>query len=164
LRRTADGNDVFGKAPISKAGEYFRNNAFWWRPLADYACKIAPRITATCKHWQSNDGDGLGAAAARELADALQAEIDSGRCERYARIYASAQALMPDEPCWLCEGTGTRRPAPLGGAGDCATGVKCNACDGEGHIRPNATMYPFGLENVREFVVFLRACGGFEIW
>jgi hypothetical protein len=157
------GVDIYGNAPTGKAGEYFCNNWWWWRPLADYACKIAPHITAACKCWHSNDGDGLDAAGARELADALQAEIDSGRCVRYAQVYASEQALMPDESCWLCEGTGTRRSLPERGAGDCATGVKCNACGGEGHIRPYATEYPFKVENVREFVAFPRECGGFVI-
>jgi hypothetical protein len=34
----------------------------------------------SCRYWHFNDGDGLDAAASRALADALQVEIDSGRC------------------------------------------------------------------------------------
>jgi integrase/recombinase XerD len=35
-----------------------------WRPLADYTCTVAPDITAKCKAWQRNDGDGPEAADA----------------------------------------------------------------------------------------------------
>jgi hypothetical protein len=28
------GMDVYGKEPKSDKGEYFRNNVWWWRPLA----------------------------------------------------------------------------------------------------------------------------------
>ena len=53
------GMDVYGKQPTADEGKYFRNNAWWWRPLADYCVEVAPAITAACTHWQSNDADGL---------------------------------------------------------------------------------------------------------
>jgi DnaJ-class molecular chaperone len=120
-------------------------------------------IAGKCQHWHSNDGDGLDFAAALELATILQAEIDSGRCERRARIYTSAQEAEPDVVCDLCDGTGTRKPVPEWGAGDLASGIRCNACAGEGHVRPWPTHYPFDVENVRQFIAFLRGCGGFAI-
>jgi hypothetical protein len=30
------GFDVYGKSARSEKGEYFRNNVWWWRPLAEY--------------------------------------------------------------------------------------------------------------------------------
>ena len=78
------GMDVFGKNPKSKEGEYFRNNVWWWRPLAIYCYEVAPDIAARCKYWGSNDGDGLGKEDSIRLAELLQAEIDSGRCRQYA--------------------------------------------------------------------------------
>jgi hypothetical protein len=124
------GMDVYGRSPQSETGKYFRNNVWWWRPLADYCVQVAPAICARCQYWQSNDGDGLDAEHARVLADALQDEIDSGRCEAFAKIYEAEQAAVPNEPCGLCDATGVRRPAPERGAGDAVTGIKCNACDG----------------------------------
>ena len=53
------GMDVIGKNPKNETGEYFRNNVWGWGPLATYVCQVAPEITAKCKYWQSNDGDGL---------------------------------------------------------------------------------------------------------
>lgn len=78
------GMDVYGHAPTQKEGEYFRNNIWWWHPLADYIELVAPDEAAACEHWHSNDGDGLDEDEALALADRLQAEIDSGRCLRYA--------------------------------------------------------------------------------
>lgn len=59
---------------------------------------------------------------------------------------------------------------PETGAGD----FPCNGCGGDYHAktpgtgshRPRGTLlsYPFDVENVAEFVVFLRDCGGFEIY
>jgi hypothetical protein len=102
------GMDVFGKEPTSKAGEYFRNNVWWWRPLADYAREIATVITGRCEHWQTNDGDGLNAADAVALADALQAEIDSGRTEAYPAIREAELAVLPNGECGWPDATGIR--------------------------------------------------------
>jgi len=164
LKRTIMGMDVHGKNPTSEVGSYFRNNMWHWRALATYVCGIDRRLTDKCEHWQSNDGAGLNAKDSAALATRLQAEIDSGRTANYVRVWASQQEMMPDEPCWLCEGTGTRKPAPERGDGDLATGTICNGCDGKGYIRPYATMCPISVENVQRFTNFLRDCGGFEIW
>jgi hypothetical protein len=159
------GMDVFGKQPRSERGAKFRNNVWWWHPLAKYACKVAPEITSACEYWQSNDGDGLDDGGAIALADALQAEIDSGRADAYAQRYTSEQEMRPNEPCNICEATGIRLPTPVAGAGDLAHGgIKCNGCNGSGYVRPSDSEYPFSVENVVEFVAFLRDCGGFEIW
>jgi hypothetical protein len=157
------GMDVYGTKPSTTEGEYFRNSIWSWRPLATYICEVAPQIAVACTYWQSNDGDGLNEAGSIALADALQAEIDSGRTAAYALRYRSEQEKAPNEKCFLCEGTGTRKPVPERGAGDQITGIRCNNCQGEGYVRPMATNYPFRTENVREFVAFLRGCGGFRI-
>jgi hypothetical protein len=157
------GMDVYGQSPRSETGEYFRKNVRAWHPLADYIQVVAPEIASNCKYWHTNDGDGLNAEHATALADRLDAEIRSGRCERYARMYESKREMAPDVPCWLCEGTGTRKPVPLAGAGDLFTGEQCNACGGKGTVRPWSTCESFDVEHVREFITFLRACGGFEI-
>src|SRR5262245_18574844 len=82
------GFDVCGRNPSNEAGEYFRNNNWWWRPLAVYACDVAPGVAGRCKHWHTNDGDGLNNEDSITLADALQAEVDSGRCLSYRARYS----------------------------------------------------------------------------
>lgn len=158
------GMDVYGRRPTTETGKYFRNNIWHWRPLADYVIQTAPALAAKCPHWHTNDGAGLNAADSVALADLLQAEIDSGRCETFAKIREAEIAAIPNEVCSLCEGTGVRKPIPERGAGDLKRGgITCNSCGGSGSVRPSATYYPFDVDNVREFVAFLRDCGGFEI-
>lgn len=170
------GMDVYGQFPTTKAGEYFRNNCWWWRPLAEYVCSVAPAVTATCKSWHYNDGDGLGPSDSVLLADALQAEIDTRRCAKYAARYQREIAAIPSERCDLCGGSGVRSDTvgvsnrfhlqkidKVGHPRFGQTGW-CNACDGTGETEPSAKYYPFSVENVQEFVTFLRGCGGFEIW
>ena len=145
------GMDVYGKS-----GNYFRNNVWWWRPLADYIKEVAPEeITSNCQYWQSNDGDGLDAENSKKLADFLQAEIDSGRTKAYEAEYEKSQDALPDEKCDLCNGTGQRNDNIIQGT--------CNKCKGKGKVRPWPTYYPFSAENVQEFVNFLKESEGFEI-
>jgi hypothetical protein len=170
------GMDVYGNKPTSETGEYFRANVWYWRPLANYCCTIAPEITGRCKYWQSNDGAGLDAADAFALAEILQREINNGRAATYERIYRAEQEALPNKPCWLCKGTGSRAPIPHDQQLDDLLGpppapqiepdgrMKCNGCDGEGFVRPESTYYPFSAEVVAEFVAFVRECGGFRIW
>lgn len=158
------GMDVYGKSAKSEKGEYFRNNVWWWRPLADYCRLVAPEITSGCKCWQSNDGDGLDGEASLKLADALQAEVDSGRTMIYEKSYMGKLETTPNVPCRICAGTGIRKPVPECGAGDPkAGGITCNGCSGHGYVRPDEASYPFSVENVEGFIAFLRDCGGFEI-
>jgi hypothetical protein len=168
------GMDVTGKKPTSKTGEYFRNNCWWWHPLWHYCQEIAPWVREIVIYAQFNDGDGLKTAKdSRKLADALQAELDSGRTAVYAKKYNADMEAIPDEKCDLCEGCGIRRDSVgvvngftnrivENGPRRGETGW-CNGCDGVGHKRPSETSYPFGEDNVREWVAFLRDCGGFEI-
>jgi hypothetical protein len=159
-RRTIMGMDVIGNEEA-----YFRNNVWRWRPLADYICRTAPDVALKCKHWQTNDGDGLNEADSLRLAEVLSAEIESGRTKAYAIRYRSEQEATPNEPCEICEGTGTRLPWPQVGPGNPKLdGVKCKGCNGTGYRRPWSCSYRFEVENVQEFVRFLRSCGGFKIY
>jgi hypothetical protein len=153
------GMDVFGKEPRTEKGAYFRNNVWAWHPLWSYCEEIAPDIAGRVECGHSNDGDGLDAADAEELAQRLQAEVDSGATARYATERQAALEALPDEECSICSGTGKRRKPPQTGPGR----TPCNGCDGTGKVRPFATHYPFDVENVQEFVEFLRDCGGFAI-
>lgn len=69
------GMDVYGIAPASEAGKYFRNTVWSWRPLATFLCERYPEETAGCSYWQSNDADGLDADTSRKLAERLRADL-----------------------------------------------------------------------------------------
>jgi hypothetical protein len=126
--------DVFGLNPTGEKGKFFGNTVSWWHPLASYCLEVAPEISNRCKAWHTNDGDGLNKKDALALADALAAEMKSGRTDNYAEVYDAARRIAPDEKCSLCEGTGVRKPIPQRGAGELIEGgLKCNGCDGTGN-------------------------------
>ena len=159
------GMDIYGTKPSGKRGEYFGNNAESWGPLAAYCQQVAPEITSACRYWYSNDYDGLDAAGALALAEMLQEEINAKRTDTYALRYASAQSMMPNEPCNMCSGTGVRVPLPHRGADNLKkAGIRCDSCEGAGYVRPLACHCSFSTENVADFAAFLRESGGFEIW
>lgn len=146
------GMDVYGKNPTTETGSYFRNSVWGWKPLASYVTTAYPEITAGCTYWYSNDGDGLDAAGATALADALDRDLANGRIAEYAaqrEVYLSA---LPDEECWLCHGSGIRTDER-----------GCNGCSGTGRAEPFERSYGFSADNMSGFAAFLRDCGGFEI-
>jgi len=157
------GMDCIGKNQDSEVGKYFRNSVWWWHPLADYCMSVAPGITRHCKHWHSNDGDGLDEMWSLALARVLRTEIAEGRTAKYQDEYTAELNALPDERCKYCDGTGTRGDA-IGVSMGMVEKKWCNGCDGKGSHRPFATSYPFSVENVQEFADFLEKCGGFEIW
>ena len=170
------GMDVYGSKPKSEKGEYFRNNVWWWRPLAIYCVESHPDLTAACENWHSNDGDGLDADGAVALGNALMEDIALGRTEDWMVRYYGELADLPRELCELCGATGIRRDK-VGqemGMPDKALSTEvaslvgrefgwCNACDGVGSREPWMANYPFSVENVREFAEFLLDSGGFSI-
>lgn len=166
------GVDVFGNDPIHKDGGHFCNNWWWWRPLAVYCCEVAPQLTKDHCRWFENSGYGLDPEDSNLLADALQSEIDSGRCAKHAETYKQLREASPTQPCKRCAGTGVQGDALTAHTSSPHTSElhvsqteahKCDVCDGSGRVLPLEAAYDFSVENVAEFVKFLRACGGFEI-
>lgn len=78
------GMDVSSKAPTSEAGEYFRNNIWCWRPLAEFLTDTYPELTYRCEYRHTNDGDGLDAEGSTALAHALTRDLDNGTVDAYA--------------------------------------------------------------------------------
>ena len=160
------GMDIDGKKPVSETGKHFCNDTWWWHPLADYVRQIAPEIASRCKIRRSSarkDEPNANAKDSKALATILQAEIDSGRTAQSAINHQEWQEAMPDEHCCKCEGTGIFKNVLGFGAGDPNNGgIKCNCCEGTGKHRPWATNYQFSVENVQNFVNFLRYSGGFQ--
>lgn len=169
------GMDVYGRKPTAKVGEYFRNNVWWWRPLAHLCNELAPDICAKCTYWQSNDGDGLDEEGALALAAVLECALADGTIDKFVKENDEYLASLPDEPCKLCDGTGVRTDELAKSAGMVDEVINepghprhgqkgtCNACGGRGHVPPWQTHYCIDAENVREFAAFLGACGGFNI-
>lgn len=149
------GFDLYGVRARSETGEYFRNNVWWWRPLANYVVDHVEIPAEDQEHWFYNNGHEIEEDLAMRIADALDALIESGDTERYEREYKERLEALPLETCEFCKGTGQRDDAFVQGA--------CNACGGDGKSKNFATNYPFEVENVKEFAKFCRESGGFTI-
>lgn len=169
------GMDVYGKNATNEMGDYFRNNVWWWRPLWDYCCQEAPELCEGV-HGHDNGGDGLNEEGSEELANILNYQIENGNTKKHCTDFYEGLEALPYEPCSTCNATGTRtdKVGIKAGFHDKRLSVEmailtareygwCNACDGLGKTKPFITHYHFSVENVQEFVLFLRSCGGFEI-
>lgn len=122
--------ELMGMKPTTKPGEEFGRTLRGWGELARYCVIVAPDICAPIKYWLDDSiHEGLDAAGAVALADALQAEIDAGRSAIYAAFEHPQRKPDPDDIF-------AEEPRDL---------------------------HPF-VENVIDFVAFLRKSGGFEIW
>lgn len=94
------GMDVTGKAPTSERGEYFRNNVWWWHPLWDYCCEVAPEIidSQLARAGHFNDGSGLDADGASRLAAILRVKIAHGEVAEYAVRYRNGNPHAENYP------------------------------------------------------------------
>lgn len=164
------GMDVYGAS-----GNYFRRSVWGWRPLADFCRWLAPEITAHCRHWHSNDGDGLNAANAKRLANAIVDAVADGRAATYIEKRDAKLAALPRETCSLCGGSGVRGDEVGRKQGMITRVIRadghvrngqtgwCNGCDGTGSTPSYHTLYRLRLDDVAEFASFLAECGGFNI-
>jgi hypothetical protein len=172
------GMDVYGVKPKSKAGEYFRNNVWWWHPLWDYCSAKHIDIIGEhlAEHGHYNSGYGLSEERARELGEALLADIEAGITAQWKVDWDSQIAQIPRETCFICHGSGIRDDELGKENGQDTKELDpelaillgrthgwCNGCNGEGLRDSWASNYPFEVENVKEFAEFLLECGGFEI-
>ena len=149
------GMDVYGVAPTSEVGEYFRNNVWSWRPLWDFvreSCDLDEDVELS-GHF--NDGMQIDEFTARRIAKTLFSLLNDGTVATYERAHDVLLKALPDEECKHCNGTGVRDDEYVQG--------KCNGCNGTGKVRPFETWYSFSEENVQKFAEFADHSGGFEI-
>ena len=167
--------DLYGKNAKNQAGEYFRNNVWWWHPLWEYCVSIHSYIAGKVDDGRSNDGDGLDQDEAKKLGLRLMSDLENGATAKYEWEYRERLSLLPMPDCNWCDSTGIRTD-PVGVENgmptkeldeDVAIMVGrthgwCNSCRGYGKRSPWQVNYPFSTENVQEFADFLLNCGGFE--
>ena len=150
------GFDLYGLAAKSKKGEYFRNNIWWWYPLAEYVLAKVDIPDAEAQDWHYNNGTHVSQETALYIADTLDCLITGGHTAWFEKEYKRRLAALPDEVCDICQGAGVRDDEYVKGT--------CNGCDGKGRVKNWMRNYPFTVENVKEFARFCRESGGFEIW
>ncbi len=171
------GMDVYGVDPDSKQGEYFRRNVWGWRPLWMMVEELAPALAGKVKGAQFNDGDGLDAKDAKELGKLLEEKINEGTATKLVDAYNLHKSNLPQENCFICEGTGVRTDAvgiqdgqhEKALAKEVAVVVGrefgwCNGCAGYGKKEHMDVSYGTSVECLKEFATFAYHSGGFEIF
>ena len=149
------GMDVYGVAPKSEVGEYFRNNVWSWRPLWDCVGESCDLTLEMKRSGHFNDGLQIDELTARRIAKTLFSLLQDGTVATYQSERDALLEALPDEVCRHCNGTGVRDDSYVQG--------ECNGCNGTGKVRPFETWYSFSAENVADFARFCCVSGGFEI-
>lgn len=132
------GMDVFGIAPKSEAGKYFRANIWSWRPiheLIEKANVLPPHIV---EGMAFNDGIGPNEEQSLLLAAQLETMLDG----------------MDDEHTFMLA---SEIDGPV------AAMLSQFKEQGIEIISPRGPVYQADVSHVREFITFCRESGGFEV-
>ena len=156
--------DVSGINPIVESGEYFRANCWSWRPL-HFLCMHADKqlkLGLDFEGWDYNDGAGLKCdTECSKLADALEAVLQV--CDELKEdddvlavclgtwVDAQTNVFLKTDDCTILN-----EEYPKGRV---LYGSVVNT-DGK-LVMPS---HSITLGHIKEFILFLRTSGGFEIW
>lgn len=131
------GMDVYGINPTTEAGKYFRASVWSWRPIHAIC---SPHCDTT--GWEYNDGHGLDSQEECDrLADALDSYLAENPHEKF--VVNEERDLKATRDGRLV-------------SGDEALKAMC-----EGNVLESPWQASRG--RLREWVAFLRGCGGFKI-
>jgi hypothetical protein len=158
------GVDISGKNPINETGDYFHANWWGWRPI-HYLCEMAIydyKLNYNTDYWGSNDGMGLqNAEECNTLADALEEILGS-----------DIDAKKDDERVYVCLGSWCEAGTGKMLDGETTQSLNKQFEDGEIHYTPIVaengqlveSAHSTSVGRIKQFIEFLRNCGGFEIW
>jgi hypothetical protein len=154
------GFDVYGNAPTSPEGKYFRRNAWRWGPLVQLIVDLCPEETRGCEGWEFNEGDGLEAVDARNLARRLEALSAQGAVEAYCRDRAKLAEATEE----LIKRLYPQLEFPPDGGVIIPPGPWLSDDESPRLWRMLANMFAVTPADVDEFIRFAAASGGFCIW
>jgi hypothetical protein len=163
------GFDLYGNNKGNSTGEYFRNNVWWWRRLADYVCEHTKVVNEKdFEKWQYNDGHQVSKEEAEQIANQLEHLISTGHTEKYAKkvqkeikvaktTNKNVDKLFEDLHRAVAVATGKElvpNEYPK---------VLKEQWDKIYKLRDSRENYPFNIQNVKEFIQFCRNSNGFRI-
>ena len=159
-----------GKYQEEVVGDYFRNNVWWWRPLAHYVIEYTGCIDKNdIRAWSENGGHEVDDQTAKQIHNQLQVLIESGHTKKFEADYEKERLKaekhndkVEKELEKFCKSVekklGKTNLAPM-------NFPKKDHDEWERiyHKRKWNASYPFSVENVKEFAEFCRFSGGFKI-
>jgi hypothetical protein len=155
--------EVSDKWEKENPGDYFRSNWWGWRPivmLVEFA-NDDYELGFDLIHWGSNDGAGLdNQEDCNKLADALEEIITTQTDleEDVDTIYLNLGSWVSMDGKFLGDEINT----PLNEQYPYGTILYGSVVMDDGSIVQPSHSAP--LRHVKNFIAFLRECGGFEIW
>ena len=151
-------------------GEYFRNNVWWWRRLADFVCEHTGVIEEKNKpEWQSNGGHEVDEEQALQIAKQLKALIKDGTVSKAIREVEEETKKADENNKFVDECHKMLRDKVERETG------KSNLAPADYPEKDHDTWswiqskysygssYPFTMENVEQFIKFCEDSRGFRI-
>jgi hypothetical protein len=151
-------------------GEYFRNNVWWWRRLADFVCTHTGVVEEKDKpEWQSNGGHEVSEEQAMRIAKQLKALIKDGTVSKAIQEVEDEMAKAEEnnkfvERCHemlrekVEKETGKENLAPADYPKE-----DHDTWDWIQSKYSYGSSYPFTMENVERFIEFCEQSNGFRI-
>ena len=155
---------------IKNPGVYFRNNCWWWRPLADFMITHCDWLTTEQKErLHDNSGFEFSHHEAGTIADTLTKKVDDGTAKdreeenkremKIAEEWNKGINKQQDALGKIAKKrTGNANIVPY----DYPTDLK-KKWDDLQKSEDRRARYPFKEINVKRFIYFLRECGGFQV-
>jgi|TARA_B100000900_G_scaffold343789_1_gene307668 hypothetical protein len=154
----------------SQSGTYFRNNVWWWRPLADYVLRFTKVIPENeHEHWGYNDCYEVSKQNAEMISQQLDHLIKSGHCKTYENQFEKNRKIIEKHNDLIekelelftklvqkkmNDDSLVPRDFPK------SDYKKWNKILNKRNSTGN---YPFSVDNVKEFSEFCKNSGGFSI-
>jgi hypothetical protein len=160
------GVDISGRKPKTEEGDYFASNWWGWRPIVaiSEAAMLSGKLDYDTSYWGSNDGKGLRTQKqCDKLADAIELLISNNYNEYLTedddRIYICMGS-------WCEAGTGkfigSERENVLNQEYEYGDILYAPVVAEDGTLVESS--YSTSLGRIKQWITFLRSCGGFKIW
>ncbi len=161
------GVDISGRKPKTEAGDYFRSNWWGWRPI-NFICELAAeqsKLKIDFSYWGSNDGKGLRTQKqCDKLADAIELLI-SNNPNYNEYMVDNDDRIFIVMGAWVEAGTGrfySDEANELNEQYEFGTILYSAVVTKKGTMVESA--HSCSLSHIKNWIEFLRGCGGFEIW
>ena len=160
------GVDISGRKPKTEEGDYFHSNWWGWRPIVaiSEAAMISSKLDYDTSYWGSNDGKGLRTQKqCDKLADAIELLISNNYNEYLTEDDDRIYIVMGS---WCEAGTGkfigSEREHVLNQQFEYGDILYAPVVAENGVMVESS--YSTSLGRLKQWITFLRSCGGFKIW
>jgi hypothetical protein len=158
------------KFETENKGYYFRNNVWWWRPLAEFVINYTLCVDKKdIPNWHHNDGHLVDEKTAKQIAKQLFHLLNTGKVKEYQEKHTEQRELAKKHNEKLSKKFDAleKKVKKLTGKKDIAPSNYPEPYHSEWEKlydeKDFRESYPFSESNVKEFAEFAEQSGGFTI-